>query len=113
MIYVIASIFFQSLSLLFNKYAAISGSGIDRYLNVWVVLSFGSMGFQALVWQQALKRIKLSIAYPMMSIVLIVIPALSYFFFDDKISLIQAIGILLIMLGVIQITKGSTGSEVD
>ena len=102
-LFVLFSVLAQATSSVFGKTAALSGGGIDRYLNYWYLLSLTMLGIQALVWQQALKRLPLSIAYPMMSLIFIFIPLVSYFIFLEKISSFQIVGSVFILVGTIQI----------
>ena len=102
-IFVLLSVFSQTISTVFGKTAALSGTGIDRYLNHWYLLSLTMLGIQALVWQQALKRLPLSIAYPMMSLIFVFIPLVSYFIFLEKISSLQILGLMFILAGTIRI----------
>ena len=104
-LFVSLAILAQSGSLVLLKLAAISGAGVDRYLSIWYVSSLLALGVQALVWQQALKRLPLSFAYPMMSVVFVIIPGASYLLFDETIAALQILGTGLIISGTVLIAR--------
>lgn len=61
-------------------------------------------------WIFALRVVKLSIAYPLSSLNYVGILLGSYYFFDEKITLIRVVGVVLIFMGVllvaVPLTKG-------
>lgn len=80
-----------------------------------LALSVYSLGI--VNWIFALRTVKLSIAYPLTSLNYVGILLGSYYFFDEKITLIRVIGVVLIFLGVLlvalpiknrQIQKGAS-----
>lgn len=99
--YIIIAIGAQSCSLILSKKASMTGEGITLYFNIFYILSLFFLGIQALVWQQALKIIQLNIAYSMMSLVFIIVPCVSFYFFNESLSLNKVIGICLILIGSI------------
>ncbi|MFC1529275.1 EamA family transporter [Gemmatimonadota bacterium] len=103
--YIYIAVLAQSLSLLFGKTAALSAQGANRYFNYWYLMSLISLGIQALFWQQALRKIPLSEAYPMMSLVFIVILIMSYSIFREPISLLQLIGTAFIVIGTMKLAR--------
>ena len=105
MIYIFISILAQSASLIFGKTAALNYSGIDRYLSFWYLGSLLSLGLLAMVWQQALKRLPLSVAYPMMSFVFVIIPLIGFFVFNESISWMQLVGTAVIVVGTVLIAS--------
>ena len=64
-----------------------------------LALSVYSLGI--VNWIFALRTVKLSIAYPLTSLNYVGILLGSYYFFDEKITLIRVIGVVLIFLGVL------------
>lgn len=104
-VFVSLAILAQSGSLVLLKLAALSGAGLDRYVSPWYLGSLIALGMQALVWQQALKRLPLSFAYPMMSVVFVIIPGASYLLFDETIATLQILGTALIILGTVLIAR--------
>ncbi|MGI2901888.1 SMR family transporter [Tolypothrix sp. VBCCA 56010] len=64
-----------------------------------LALSVYSLGI--VNWIFALRTVKLSIAYPLTSLNYVGILLGSYYFFDEKITLIRVVGVVLIFLGVL------------
>lgn len=104
--YIVIAILAQSASLILGKYAGLSGIGLEKYLNIYYVASLGALGIQAIFWQQALKSTPLSVAYPMLSLVFVIIPFASYVFFNESISLFHILGTIFILLGTFIINVG-------
>lgn len=99
MTYVFIAIIAQSMAAILGKYAAISYMGIYRYINIFYIGSLFSLGVQAIVWQQALKKYELSKIYPFMSMVLIIVSIFAFYIFDENIDLKKICGIALICIG--------------
>ena len=57
-------------------------------------------GFSFIMWLFVLSKVKLSIAYPSLSFVYVLIVFGSWFFFNETVSLLQLIGVVLILLGI-------------
>ena len=105
---VLVAVIAQTASLVLSRVAATTADGFDRYLSAWYVLSLLALGVQALVWQQALRRLPLTIAYPMMSLVFVLIPIVARFLFDETISVYQIAGSAIIVIGTVQIGLSRT-----
>ena len=105
MIFIFIAILAQTVSFIFGKTAALNYVGIDRYLSFWYMGSLLSFGLKALVWQQALKRLTLSVAYPMMSFVFVIIPVIGFFVFNESISWMQLVGTAVIVVGTVLIAS--------
>jgi multidrug transporter EmrE-like cation transporter len=59
------------------------------------------LGIYAIVWQQVLKRIDLSVAYASRSLAILWMMVWSLLIFHDGISLQNLIGVVLILVGVV------------
>ena len=103
--FLIAAVLAQSTALALGKAAGLGYSGFDRYLSIEYIGSLGALMVQAVVWQQALKRYPLSVAYPFMSAVFLIIPAVSFFVFDETISTGQIAGAVLIAAGTVMLSR--------
>lgn len=57
-------------------------------------------GFATVLWLFVLTRVPLSIAYPIQSIAYILAVFGAYFIFNESLSIMKIIGVLLIMIGV-------------
>ncbi|MCI0558525.1 MAG: EamA family transporter [Nitrososphaera sp.] len=58
-------------------------------------------------WMAALSRFELSFAYPFMSVQFVVVMVLSFCLFDEGINAHKIIGLLLICVGVLTVSRGS------
>jgi multidrug transporter EmrE-like cation transporter len=105
MLYIALAVFGQSVALTLGKFAGMSYEGFARYTSLAYAGSLTALLFQAVVWQQALKRYPLSFAYPFMSAVFIIIPVVSVLVFKESLSVGQIAGAVLIALGTIQLTR--------
>lgn len=105
MAYLLVAVIAQSTALVLGKMAGVHYVGIDRYLSPEYVGSLLALMTQALVWQQALKRYPLTVAYPFMSIVFLIIPVASYLVFGETISTGQIAGAVLIASGAVLVNR--------
>ena len=69
------------------------------FQQLFMALTIYSLGI--VNWIFALRSVKLSIAYPLTSLNYVGILLGSYYFFNEKITLIRVVGVLLIFLGVL------------
>lgn len=76
---------FISLSLL-NKYTISS----VLFTSIWII-----------TWLMVIQRMKLSVAYPFMSLSYVIVFFLSYYVFKESITIFQIIGLIFIIIGVI------------
>ncbi|MEI8320603.1 MAG: EamA family transporter [Alphaproteobacteria bacterium] len=63
-------------------------------------------GFTTILWIFALQHLSLSRGYMIMSLSYIIIPILSFYFFDEPISIRLVVGAILIISGVLIALKG-------
>ena len=80
---------------------------------LWVAGGLCSYAFSMLFWMAALARYELSLAYPMLSLsyVLVYIGAVQWARLGEHVSLLKTVGILLIVLGVLLVTRSAGGSK--
>lgn len=103
MIYIFLAVLFQSLSVVFGKYASLQlreFTFVAVFGNPFYLLSIFCLVFQALVWQFVLARIPLSRAYFYMSGVYILVFFASIFIFKEQVKVTNFAGILLIIAGL-------------
>lgn len=60
-------------------------------------------GVTTLAWVWVLQKIALGHAYPLMALAFILVPLASYFIFQERFTAQYAIGVILIILGVITV----------
>ncbi|NOV00271.1 EamA family transporter [Paenibacillus planticolens] len=73
--------------------------------NVSIISGLFLYGLSTIIWIVALSRTQLSIAYPMVSFSYIIIAIASYFIFNEPLNAQKIIGLLIIVIGVIFISK--------
>lgn len=74
-----------------------------------LILALCLYGAALIMWLQVLSKMPLSTAYPVLAITYILVPVLSIFFFDERITQVQIIGICLVLAGVTLIGGGTGG----
>ena len=80
---------------------------LTHYVTSWpVIVGVCLFGLNVIAYTQALSRIPLSVAYPLMtSLGFLIVVAGSAYFFKEHISAIQIAGFALIITGVILVTR--------
>ncbi|MCP4414927.1 MAG: EamA family transporter, partial [Gammaproteobacteria bacterium] len=61
----------------------------------------------SVAWMGAISKFELSYAYPFMSLNFVVVVLLSFFLFQEVFNWYKIIGLVVICLGIIIISKGS------
>ena len=75
-------------------------------LNPYVIGGIAVYGFTTFVWLVILSRVKLSIAYPMLSIGYVLALPFSWLFFKESIPRGRIIGAIIICIGVYLVAQG-------
>src|SRR6476660_9694286 len=96
-----------------NKYGELNVSfstllptAVKLFTNPWVVGGFVFVFSGALFWLAVLSRWPLSLAYPMLSISYIIGLASAAFILKEKVSVVQLMGVVVIILGVFLVSRG-------
>ena len=89
---------------LFTKYASQQEMGSVAYC-LGLAGAIGVMGAYAICWQQILKRVELSAAYMFKGTSLIFIMLFAFALFGEQITLMNVIGAIVIVLGIILFAK--------
>lgn len=89
---------------IFTKYASQQEFMSWNYI-VGLIAAVGVMGLYAVLWQQILKRIELSMAYMFKGTSLIFVMLLAYVFFDEQITWNNIIGAIIIVGGIVLYAK--------
>jgi drug/metabolite transporter (DMT)-like permease len=87
----------------FNKLSLSSFFSI--FTNKYLMLGLLSYGLSAILWINFLSKEKLSVAYPLVSLGYIFTMFLAYFFLHEEIHLNNIIGLAIIIVGIIVITR--------
>jgi len=103
----IINIILMSVGQLFFKQSAIfSGThnelniALKYILNPWFYGAISFFAVSTLLWVQILTQMKISVAYPILSICYILTAVGAYYLFQEKLTILNLVGIFLIMLGV-------------
>ncbi len=70
-------------------------------LHPWVISGFAAAFIASLTWMAALTQLPLSFAYPFMSLSFVCVMILSYFCFNEPITLAKTVSIALVVMGLI------------
>lgn len=95
----IGQLFFKQSANFFNNNGQLSF--ILKYLlNPWFYAAVFSFAISTFIWVKILTQMKLSVAYPILSISYILTTVGAMILFHEKFSLINFLGIFFIMIGV-------------
>jgi drug/metabolite transporter (DMT)-like permease len=83
------------------------------FTNLFIVGGFAFVFGGALFWLAVLSRWDLSLAYPLLSISYIIGIALAVLILKEKVTLLQVLGVLVIIMGVTLVSIGHEGSPPD
>lgn len=78
------------------------------FLNPYILSGIAIYGFTTLVWLIILSRVKLSIAYPMLSSGYVLSIFFSWMLFKESIPKVRMIGALVICIGVYLVAQGDS-----
>ena len=99
-----------------NQVGEISGSFqqmapklIQALMNPFVVGGIGGYGSTTLIWLVVLSRIKLSVAYPMISLGYMFSILFSWLLFKEDVPKIRVLGAFVICIGVYLVSMGEFG----
>ena len=81
-------------------------SGLTVVLEPHICLGFTCFVVSAGVWLVALSRVPVSVAYPMLSIGYVINAIAAYYLFGEALSQMKIVGISVIMIGVMLVSKG-------
>jgi drug/metabolite transporter (DMT)-like permease len=90
------------------KLASMQAKGAPNLLQMLKAVSFSLYFWTAgvlyaaasILWVMILTRVPLSVAYPVTSLTIVIVPLASWFFFGDTLSLRLSIGMAAILFGV-------------
>lgn len=75
-------------------------------LNPWVISAFAAAFAASIAWIMALSKLPLSHAYPMTALTFVLVVFGSAVILSEPITLLKAVGLLLIILGIIVGSQG-------
>ena len=109
-LYLQFTVMIYSLSSIFSKYASGAPFLSLRYV-FFIGLVVLCLGIYALLWQQVLKKAKLSAAYANKGVSLIWNMLFGYFIFAERVSLQNVIGALIVLSGIAVLAVGGAKDE--
>jgi drug/metabolite transporter (DMT)-like permease len=74
-------------------------------LRPWVVTAFGAAFLAAMTWMAAMTKLKLSEAYPFMSLAFVAVMIFSSFLFGEELTANKVVGTAIVVLGLIVIAR--------
>ncbi len=78
---------------------------IRAIFDPYIFSSFFAAFIASLTWMAALTKFELSFAYPFMSLAFAVVLVSSYFLLNESLTLNKAIGIVIIIIGLVVASK--------
>jgi len=114
---ILANVFLTVTAQIMLKYGMNKVGKIDSFENLrtlaikaisnpFVIGGIGIFGFTSILWLIVLSRVEISVAYPMLSLGYVLVMLWGWLVFDEKVSIIRFLGVILICLGVFLITRG-------
>ena len=91
-----------------NSIRDVFGKLTQAFLNPYILSGIAIYGFTTLVWLIILSRVKLSIAYPLLSSGYVLSILFSWLLFKESIPKIRIIGAAVICIGVYLVAQGES-----
>jgi len=88
-----------------GKLAGFNLQFLRAFFNPWVLLGLFTYAISSLFWLLAISQAQLSFVYPFISLNFALIAILSWLIFQDTMNSYRILGILLICLGVIFVSR--------
>ncbi len=106
----------QAIFLIYsiNSIVAKLASGEERFGIMFFVfygIELGILGVYAVLWQQAIKRFELSVAYANKAVTLIWALIWGKLIFNERITISKIAGILLVIAGIVILNSGKEAAE--
>lgn len=78
---------------------------LRQFFNPWIISGFVAAFVASLAWMAAMTRFDLNYAYPFMSMAFIIVMFFTVFFLNEQLSLQRVVGTLLVVAGLIVMTR--------
>ena len=91
-----------------NSLKDAAGKLTQAFMNPYILSGIAIYGFTTLVWLVILSRVKLSIAYPMLSSGYVLSILFSWMLFKESIPKVRIIGAAIICIGVYLVAQGES-----
>lgn len=96
--------FFFSFIAVLSKYSALFEFGSEKFSRLYIFLLSMTLVY-AFFWQQIIKKLPLVIAYSHKGVVIFWVLLWSYMLFGEKISWNNTIGALVILFGIVVVSR--------
>jgi len=109
---ILIAVLLRSLVSVFAKKAALTSVGLGLYgmvVNIWFIAELVTLAAQALVWIIVLRRTALSVAYPVLSLVIAVNVLSAWLIFNETILLQHILGVVIIIAGIVILNPAKNG----
>jgi multidrug transporter EmrE-like cation transporter len=73
--------------------------------NLYILSGLTSYVISVMIWLLVLARVEVSYAYPFLSVGYVVVTVLGYFIFQENLSWMRVIGIAVIIVGVLLLSR--------
>jgi multidrug transporter EmrE-like cation transporter len=117
-IYILATIVFTVFSQLVMRWQVSSAGSLPEtfsgklgfianlFLNPWVLISILATFLAGVSWMLAMTKFEISYAYPWIALNFVLMMFFGWLFFSELITLTKAIGTLLVVIGIVVISRG-------
>lgn len=82
----------------------------ERFLSIKFCILYGIviliLGIYAILWQQVLKKCSLSIAYACKATTIIWSIVISYYLFNERVTIYNIVGSIIVMAGILLMIRG-------
>ena len=78
---------------------------LKQLLNPWIFSGFAAAFLASLCWMAAMTKLKLSDAYPFMSLAFVLVMLLSWPLFGESPSLSKVVGTMVVVAGLIIVSR--------
>ncbi|HCB1579697.1 MULTISPECIES: SMR family transporter [Citrobacter] len=83
------------------------GFAIQLILNPWFIAGMSCYVLSIGLWMTVLGKVEVSLAYPLSSVGFIITAAIGYFFLKEDINTMRLIGLSLICIGIVFISRSA------
>lgn len=89
-----------------SKFGVQQAEETRRIINIFIISGYVLLVLRAAIWIWVVRKVKLSLAYPVLSITYVLILLISYYIFNEPLTIRKILGAVLIMAGVFLVGYG-------
>ncbi|EGT0649427.1 EamA family transporter [Citrobacter braakii] len=83
------------------------GFAIQLIMNPWFIAGMACYVLSIGLWMAVLGKVEVSLAYPLLSVGYVITAAIGYFFLKEDINTMRLIGLSLICIGIVFISRSA------